>query len=62
MKHGKAFIDAVAIGMLVVMFWPQLVEKRLWLYAGHRAAREGARRCGQLAIALESAYHAEVAR
>lgn len=57
----KKWIDAFSIGLLLVMMWPQLCEKRMWLYATVKVAREGARRCGQLAIVAEREYHRESA-
>ncbi len=56
------WLDAIGAAMIAVALWPELAEKRVWLYAGHRIAREGARRCGQVAIRLENAYAREVAR
>lgn len=57
----RLWIDAFGTGLVLMMLWPQLCEKRLWLHVTARLAREGARRCGQLAIAAETAYHREVA-
>lgn len=57
----RYWLDAIGVGMLLVALWPELAEKRLWLYLAVKASREGARRCGQLAIVAERAYHREVA-
>ena len=54
-------VDAIGAALIAVALWPQLAEKRVWLWAGHRVAREAARRCGQVAISLETAYAREVA-
>lgn len=59
-KH-QLWMDLVGVGMVLVAVWPELAEKRLWLHLAVRASREGARRCGQLAIVAERAYHREVA-
>ena len=46
--------------LICVAFYPELAEKRVWLWAGARCAREAARRCGQAAIRLEHAYAREI--
>lgn len=41
---------------LVAVVYPQALEPRVWWYVTMRGAREGARRCGQLAILAEDHY------
>jgi hypothetical protein len=54
------WIDAIGIGIGLIAVFPELSERRTWLFCASRLAREGARRCGQLAIAAEQAYAREI--
>lgn len=61
MIRRRWWLDAIGAALIAVALWPELAQKRVWLWAGHRAARECARRCGQVALTLETAYARECA-
>jgi hypothetical protein len=54
----ETFLSIVALLMVV---YPEAFEPRVWCYIAMKASREGARRCGQLAILAERHYRRESA-
>lgn len=61
-REPSGRIDAL-LSMLafLMVVYPQAFEPRLWWYVAMRVGREGARRCGQLAILAEAHYRRETA-
>lgn len=50
----------ISLVFCLLLFCPELAHQRTWWWALMKGSREGARRCGQVAILAENRYRAEV--
>ena len=58
-KPSKLEALLSVLSFLIVVY-PQALQPRVWWWVAMRASREGARRCGQLAILAEQRYRQEI--
>jgi len=60
MKVPRGIDVLVSLVLAALFLWPELGKRRTWWWALMVGGREGARRCGQVALLAETHYRAEV--